>query len=253
MMDDRLDSNGKHFTGTTPKIIHQQWKNDLGIPDKYKPWSEKWKEFFPEPEFKHMFWTDETALELIKNHYAWFLPVYEGYEYEIQRADAARYFILDQYGGIYADLDYEPMVNFWDLIPKTRVGLVESPYQYNEYVQNSLMSSPKGDPLWRGVFEELIRKRAAPILQSTGPMLLDSVLVNMKEDWMYLPCEIFHRIPLGELQNSPYATLFHREVLGRFFPMKSCGNFNDNMCQVGKHHNTASYLADVGLVKLLWS
>ena len=38
--------------------------------------------------------------------------------HSIQRADASRYFILHKYGGLYADLDYEPLMNFWDHLPQ---------------------------------------------------------------------------------------------------------------------------------------
>merc|ERR1712051_954255 len=100
-----------------------------------------------------MLWTDENGRELIESDYPWFLEIYDGYQFGIQRADAVRYFILHKYGGLYADLDYEPLVNFWDHLPQDRVALIESPYQYNEMVQNSVMSSPKEDPFWMTIFD----------------------------------------------------------------------------------------------------
>lgn len=71
-------------------------------------------------------------------------------------------------GGVYADLDYEPLVNFWHYIPKDRVAFVESPFKYVEVVQNSFMSSPKGDPFWIGVFKTLEAQRMKPVFHSTG-------------------------------------------------------------------------------------
>ena len=53
---------------------------------------------------------------------------YDGYTHPIQRADAARYFILFVHGGLYADLDYEPLINFWFALPATKPGFIESPY-----------------------------------------------------------------------------------------------------------------------------
>ena len=95
-----------------------------------------------------MLWTDAKMRALIEEEYPWFLAAYDAYPHNIQRADASRYFILHKYGGLYADLDYEPLGNFWEHLPQHSPGLVESPYQYNERVQNSLMSSPPGHPLW---------------------------------------------------------------------------------------------------------
>jgi len=234
-----------------PKIIHQQWKGTTIQNEKYNEWRAKWKAIFSEPTFEHILWTDETQLKLIEDHYPFFLEYYKNYQFGIQRADAARYFILFHYGGIYADLDYEPLENFWEYLPNDRVGLIESPYQYNEKVQNSMMSSPQKDAFWEHSFVVLMEDHEKPVLASTGPVFLDKVIGTNKEPYAKLPCEIFHRIPLGELKESPFLTLLHRELLGRIYPMKQCGNYDDMKCQVGRHHNTATYINDTGLLGLL--
>jgi mannosyltransferase OCH1-like enzyme len=41
----------------------------------------------------------------IKERYPWFLPIFDSYPYNIQRADVIRYFALAYYGGTYLDLD----------------------------------------------------------------------------------------------------------------------------------------------------
>lgn len=56
-------------------------------------------------DFEYKLWTDESSLAFIKEHYPWFLPTYLGYQFNIQRADAIRYFVLHKYGGVYLDLD----------------------------------------------------------------------------------------------------------------------------------------------------
>jgi len=155
--------------GPLPKIIHQQWKTKDIPPGPYTTWHNKHLELYPRPEWTHMIWTDENARELIKSDYPFFLKTYDSYEWGIQRADAVRYFVLHKYGGMYVDLDYESRVNFWDRLPQDRVGLVESPYQYNEKAQNSLMSSPKGDPFWNETFVLLMERSTRPVLHATGP------------------------------------------------------------------------------------
>jgi len=85
-----------------PQIIHQTYKTrELpsgweGVPDSYAKVLPNWK---------YMFWSDETGRDLIADHYDWFLPTFDGYEHNIERADAVRYFILYHYGGIYVDMD----------------------------------------------------------------------------------------------------------------------------------------------------
>lgn len=50
-------------------------------------------------------WTDADAREFIEKEYPWFLETFDGYPFNIQRADSIRYFVLYHFGGIYIDLD----------------------------------------------------------------------------------------------------------------------------------------------------
>ncbi len=38
---------------------------------------------------------------------------------------SARYFTLHHYGGIYAEMNYEPTTNFYDELPQNTVAVVE--------------------------------------------------------------------------------------------------------------------------------
>ena len=233
------------FSPTLSKIIHHQWK-DSSIPPTFDKWYKRWRELYPEPEYKHILWTDESARELIEKHYIWFLPTYDNYDLNIKRADSSRYFILHHMGGIYADLDYEPLINFYDYLPKNQVGLIESPYLYNEKIQNSLMTSPKGDPFWIHVFQGLAQNADMAVLHATGPKFLDEMMDTSKHPVYTLPCENFHRIPYGELNDSKWTAVLVRELVTRIVPMsKHCGYINEeNSCQFGKHHNTAGWTSE---------
>lgn len=57
------------------------------------------------PDFEFKLWTDESSIDFLKEHYNWFLPTFLEYKFDIQRADAIRYFVLHKYGGVYMDLD----------------------------------------------------------------------------------------------------------------------------------------------------
>jgi len=235
------------FMPMIPKIIHQQWKTDQ-VPHKFMQWHLSWHKHYPKTEYTHMLWTDDTARDLIKTHYRWFLETYDAYEHNINRADAVRYFILHKYGGIYADLDYEPTTNFYDSLPQNQVGVVESPYYWNEKTQNSLMSSPASDPFWLDLFHQLvIHSKLDDVLTSTGPRLLDAAIEVSTQPAYILPCENFHRVPLGEFLDSSLITVIGRETTFRFTPLKKqCGVFKDNQCHFGKHHNTVSYRSHSG-------
>jgi mannosyltransferase OCH1-like enzyme len=236
------------FTPKIPKIIHQQWK-DQNVPKKFMKWRTMWFRLFPKPEYTHMLWDDESGRNLIKEHYPWFLDAFDGYTHNINRVDATRYFILYHYGGIYADLDYEPVVNFFQHLPQNIVGIIESPYFWNERTQNSLMSSPKGDPFWIDVFDKLIQNtKKDNILEITGPILMDQAIESSSHPAYILPCENFQRVPLGEYSETLPMIIVQREMTFRLQRLngKHCGFYSDNRCHFGKHHNTASYVTTRG-------
>lgn len=253
-LEKRANNNSSLFPSDwkpeLPKIIHHQWKDD-NIPQKYKEWHNKWYTLYP--NHTHILWTDESARRLVQQDYSWFLPVYDNYEYPIQRADAARYFYLHSHGGLHTDLDYEPLSqDIFNHLPSDRVGLVESPYKFSETIQNSFMSSPKGDPFWLDVFEHLVKNKHKRVLAATGPQLLDTVLSQTKNHVVHvLACENFHRIPLGESQTSPLVTQVLRGILSTVYPMKTCGNYHDNKCHFARHHNTAVYVSESSWWELL--
>lgn len=244
-----LTKSTPNFEATIPKIIHQQWKDDV-VPKKFMKWKEKWMQYFPEPEYTHMLWTDSNARELIAKHYPWFLQIYDEYEHNINRADAARYFILHHYGGIYADLDYEPTTNFYNYLPQNQVGMVESPYYWNEKTQNCLMSSPQNDPFWIDLFTVLTKNaRKNEVLEATGPILLDQAMEYSSHPSYILPCENFQRVPLGEYDQTLWTTIYDREIMFRLKPIaKNCGYYSNDQCHFGKHHNTVSYRTTSGKV-----
>ncbi|KAA1123709.1 hypothetical protein PGTUg99_006849 [Puccinia graminis f. sp. tritici] len=160
-----------------PKIIHQTWKTDQ-IPDRWIPVRESC--VAAHESWEYMLWTDKSGRELIEREYPWFLSIYDGYRYPIQRADAVRYFILHHYGGVYMDLDIgcirpmDSLLRFDLILPQTvPVG-----------VSNDLMFSAKGHPFMDfiihrlGQFDHDYKLNYATVMFSTGPMAL-SALLNM--------------------------------------------------------------------------
>ncbi|KAH3844091.1 uncharacterized protein LOC127872707 [Dreissena polymorpha] len=87
-----------------PHIIHQTYKNEF-IPNKYIPFIKSFVKY--NANWTYMFWTDASARKFISDRYPDFLPVWDNYAEPINRADALRYFVLYEYGGVYADLDFE--------------------------------------------------------------------------------------------------------------------------------------------------
>ncbi|CZR56649.1 related to SUR1 protein [Phialocephala subalpina] len=102
-----------------PKIIHQVFHN----------WKEPGNETMPADweetrgtclgkngDLEYMLWTETKSRLFIKDHYPWFLPTYNGYNFPVQRVDTVRYFLLRHFGGIYIDLDNGCLENLEPLL-----------------------------------------------------------------------------------------------------------------------------------------
>lgn len=226
-----------------PRIVHQQWKTDA-VPAAFLPYRRAFLRLFPEPEYRHILWTDASMRAFVAERHPWFLDTYDGYDSAIKRADAFRVFVLYEMGGLYADLDYEPLVNFWDRLPGDRPALVESPSVFYEVAQNSLMSSPPGHPFWLLAMDVLVARAAThphPV-DATGPVALGAAMALEPGAAALLPCENFFRVPLGEAGRHTHATervmrrVYH--AMGRY---KACGDVGDPACQFGIHHNAMTW------------
>jgi mannosyltransferase OCH1-like enzyme len=184
-----------------PKIIHQTAPRDKTKWDpKWIKCQKSWKSKFS--DFKYMMWTDEDLRNLIVTKFPWFLETYDGYDKNIKRIDIARYFILWEYGGIYADMDYECMKNFYHNLPKGRVSVSESPYKQNEHVQNALMASPPRHPFWGSLVETGIKVKHKGTWDATGPRLLDNVMQTYDFDINVLPFKNYNPDVTGKTFDS---------------------------------------------------
>jgi len=138
-----------------PKVIHQSWKTreitgGLAIMSNktatvYSTWA-------------HVMWTDHENRQLIQERYPWFLGCYDRYPYSIQRADAARYFYLHAFGGVYMDLDVTAMQKYNPYLEARPEAHVHLGTSSSLEPHNALMISRKGHPFWKVVFEVMMEK-----------------------------------------------------------------------------------------------
>lgn len=91
-----------------PKRIHQIWLGSP-LPEQYKQWTESWQKFNPGWEYK--LWTDDNVDEVeIERR-----DLFNSITHLGQKSDFLRYHILNQYGGLYVDTDFECLKSFDDL------------------------------------------------------------------------------------------------------------------------------------------
>lgn len=160
-----------------PKIIHQIAPADTSKwPAIWFKCQRSWRDNFPDYEYR--MWTDDDDIdELVRTKYPRYYEMFKGYDKNIKRIDAARYFILNEYGGIYADMYYECHKRF-EFGPG--VSMNQTPVLGQGVLQNALMASPPKHPLWQRVFDALVEnKDKEEVCEATGPLLVDKFLKDV--------------------------------------------------------------------------
>jgi len=208
-----------------------------------------------------VYWSDNSCRKLVEDHFHWFLLTYDSFPHTIQRVDSCRYLVLSIYGGVYADTDisiHASNVNEFERLIPEGVGLVESPYRYNEIWQNSLMTaSSPGHVFWNITIEIMMERGAEKnVLSSTGPKMIGDAVERFRHrfghgsneinDVHTLPCELFQRLPLGEWDTT-FLNVLGRELLARAIPMQGCGRYGDGKCEITRHVGKASWTNDAGI------
>ena len=178
-----------------PKIIHQIYGFwDKKIPKNIQKRIDKWKELHP--DYKYMLWDKKKSRDFIKTNYEWFLGLYDNYNYNVQRCDAIRYFILYHYGGIYSDIDLEPVKCITPLLEKykNKQSILYRSSNSSLLTNDFMISKPK-NIFWKKVWHELILQanytsisKHLEVMYTTGPLLLDSVYDNfpVKKKYVFI-------------------------------------------------------------------
>jgi len=133
-------------------------------------------------------WNEKEIDEIIKKYD--FYGIYKNFKYPVQRVDFAKYLILYELGGIYTDLDLEPLKDCTPLLNNS-VIFSKSPY---EPIQNNCIGTEKGNPLFFNLMkysikqyeEKILNKiyetwKGRFVLQTTGPRMMTRFLKQYKD------------------------------------------------------------------------
>lgn len=92
-----------------PHKIHQIWLGSK-LPDAYRKFTDSWQKYHPTWEYK--LWTDDDVKEFgLQNEKFYYQSKNFG-----QKSDILRYEILNRFGGLYVDTDFECLKPFNDLM-----------------------------------------------------------------------------------------------------------------------------------------
>lgn len=88
------------------KIIHLIWLQGFDkLPDRYKPILQNNKKVLNDYQF--VFWDDKSIRKMLTTSYNELYNMYDACEIYQAKSDIARYCIIHNNGGIYADVDFK--------------------------------------------------------------------------------------------------------------------------------------------------
>ncbi|XP_074646497.1 uncharacterized protein LOC141902591 [Tubulanus polymorphus] len=141
------------------------------------------------PDWEYWFWSDALAEEFVRKRFPNYLHMYKNYPKAINRADAIRYFILYEFGGVYADIDMQslrPLDELLDfhtfLIPEDHPVHTNVVFHLNRIPLNALMMSVPKHPIIKSVILHLAEfAKQKNVLWVAGPMMFENVLTKYEK------------------------------------------------------------------------
>lgn len=155
-----------------PKKIHQIWLGGT-LPDNYKRLTESWVKYNPEWEYK--LWTDSDVdeLDLINR------PVFDSMRNLGMKADLLRVEILNKFGGLYVDVDFECLKPFDDFHKLSFYsGIV---YGSNVEINVGLIGSIPNHPILNDYLSNLNyngKETQEDIFNTTGPYYFTKIFLK---------------------------------------------------------------------------
>lgn len=167
--------------------MHQMWlQGQDRVPTDYIPLMESWRNI--NPSYEYLFWDENSIDGLLCEHFSHYVEQWRRLTPTIKKCDAARCFILYDFGGIYADLDTQAYRSIDSLISNLELDdydiilseesksatswkgrltkSVSNHFSGRKIVSNAIMMSRKHDPFWLEFLNESFRISTKQVLES---------------------------------------------------------------------------------------
>jgi len=161
-----------------PKVIYQTWKTKQ-VPEEMQKYRNKWLKQYPASKgWKHVLLDDNDLLQLVQTHFPQYVSAYQGFRKNIERVDFARYVLLYAHGGIYSDLDVDPLKDISVWLQHGKIVLGTEPVEHarelygkERLLCNAFMISPPRQEFWKAFMDYIITNynRQEDPVQNTGP------------------------------------------------------------------------------------
>jgi mannosyltransferase OCH1-like enzyme len=171
-----------------PKKIHQIWLGSP-LPDKYKSYVDSWREFHP--DWEYYLWTNGDGVDIPRR------DLYNRIKNLGQKSDFLRYHILNQFGGLYVDTDFECLKSFNTLAYAEFLAGVGYPAKPQLYI--GLIGSVPGHSIISAMVSSLDTVRSKnwrAIFETTGADFFTSVFFRVIKEYtpgvVVLPTDYFY-------------------------------------------------------------
>lgn len=165
-----------------PLILHHTYKTAT-VPHPFDTYVVKWQ--ILNPSLQQKVWSDADNTSFVETHYPEYFDAYSRLPYKIQQIDVVRYMYLHTHGGVYADIDLEPIRSIAPLINtnETMLALEPSDNKINMpfLISNYWMASPAHSEFLRIAIQTALQPFAysgdyiMDVLNSTGCLMLNTV------------------------------------------------------------------------------
>lgn len=191
---------------TQVKIIHRFWAGPREMPEEYQEFGEQWRTLNPE-------WSVLDWNESVQGEFPELKPIFDslysrdagrkGIELYVQLADVIGYALVQRYGGVYVNVDMQPVRALPEDLP-----LAWASYENDigDIVNAAIGARLPGDPFWTDLLAGLparyFANPTAEMVATTGPgYLTDFARARLGALFVY-PVEAFNfvhwkRIPSG--------------------------------------------------------
>lgn len=110
------------------KLIHRIWLDD-SVPDEFKEYGDKWRKLNPDWELKDWLHTDDVPPLINQKQFDNARDLCPK-DWKRFQSDLLRLELLYMFGGVYVDMDTEPLKSFGDLLSDVTCFLCYSPNRY---------------------------------------------------------------------------------------------------------------------------
>ena len=189
-------NNYKENKAYIPKKIHQIWLGKKGVPKKSIKWMRSWKRFNPDWEYK--LWDEENIKELkVSDFNVYSQEINPGY-----RSDILRYIILNKFGGLYADTDFECLKSIPTNILNYKfvAGVM---FGNKPSIGNSLLLSSPNSLILKNILSNIkpaeYKNEIYHIIKNSGPEAVTREYFSSKDEnkksILILPSNFFYPYP----------------------------------------------------------